>query len=96
VSLLRRWLGGGGDAERAPPRGDPSRVAEVLAVLASVEPAVRADGGRIDLVAVEGGRVQVRLSGACSHCHASDLTLQGVLEPRLRAALPWFEGLSAS
>lgn len=95
MSFLRRWLGRGED-ERAAPRGDPARVAEVLGVLAAVEPAIRADGGHIELLAVEDGWVHVRLSGACSHCHASDLTVQGVLEPRLRAALPWFEGLRAS
>ena len=95
MSFLRRWMGHApGDGVEA--RGDPLRVAEVRAVLVQIEPLVRADGGRIELLAVEAGRVLVRLSGACSHCHASDMTLRGVLEPRLRAALPWFEELRAS
>jgi len=94
MSWLARWLGRAPAEERAA-RGDAVRIAQVHAVLAGIEPLVAADGGRIELVAVEGGWVHVRLHGACAHCHSSDLTLQGALEPRLRAQLPWFEGLRA-
>lgn len=85
---LRRLLG----ASR-PARGDAARVAEVDAVLGDVAALVAADGGRIELRAVEGDEVVVALRGACETCSASDLTLQGLLEPRLRERLAWFGGL---
>lgn len=92
------WLGrllarGGSDHERPEPRGDALRLAQVAAVLLELEPLVAADGGRIDLLGVRGELVFVELRGACTNCSASDMTLDGVLEPRLRAALPWFAGL---
>lgn len=91
-----KWLDrvlGSARAEPAPARGDPARVAEVQRVLDQLAASIAADGGRVELTAVDGGQVTVRLQGACSHCGASDMTLQGAIEPRLRAALPWFERL---
>lgn len=75
------------------PEGDPVRVEAVLAVIDEIRPAVKADGGDIELVAVRGGQVEVLLKGACASCAASTLTLRGALEPRLRERLPWFQGL---
>jgi len=40
-------------------------VRRVEAVLAQVRPALQADGGDIELVAVEGQNARVRLKGAC-------------------------------
>ena len=85
---LRRLIGGAGA-----PHGDAQRVGQVEAVLHEIEALVAADGGRIELRAVEGDQVVVALRGACEHCYASDLTLQGLLEPRLRERLDWFAGL---
>lgn len=95
LTLLRRIFGGSAEATPTPPQGDPERVLEVEAVLQRLRPAFRADGGDIVLVAVEGGRVDVRLRGACSGCAASTLTLRGALEPALRERLAWFERLRA-
>ena len=95
MSWLERVLGGARGAQDAPPHGDPERVAAAREVLDELRPLVAADGGHIELVSVEGGWVSVRLRGACAHCHASDMTLRGALEPRLRARLPWFVGLRA-
>ncbi len=78
------------DADRPDPRGDALRLAEVEGVLEGIRPAIRADGGEVWLIAVEeAGVVRLRLEGACKSCHAQDMTLQGMLEPRLREALPW-------
>ena len=93
LSALWRRLAGRAAPEPEPARGDPERVAAVERVLADLRPAFRADGGDIRLVAVEGGRVLLDLHGACSTCQASVLTLRAAIEPRLRAELPWFEGL---
>lgn len=95
MSWLKRFLDAfRGDAD-APPAGDPERVAAVERVLAELRPAVALDGGDVRLVAVEDGWVVVRLEGACRSCYARSQTLDEALAPRLREALPWFEGLRA-
>ena len=75
--------------------GDPERVAEVEKVLNEVRPFLQADGGNIHLVSVEDDWVSVRLQGACSGCHASAMTLQQGVEPRLREACTWIKGVRA-
>ena len=47
-------------------------------VIAQVRPVVLADGGDIELVAVEGHRVKVRLSGCCTTCSMAAHTLGGI------------------
>lgn len=81
---------------RAPlARGDADEVSAVERVLAELRPALVADGGGIDLIAVDDGWVHVRLRGACTHCPAQASTLRGALEPRLRERLPFVRGLRA-
>jgi Fe-S cluster biogenesis protein NfuA len=95
MSWLDRFLGSFREAPAPAPRGDPERVAQVERVLAELRPAFEADGGDVQLVSVEGGWVEVRLRGACTSCHASALTLQGALEPKLREGLDWVAGVRA-
>lgn len=49
-----------------------------------IKPALKQDGGDIELVDVDGNRVQVKLQGACSSCSASQLTLKDFVEKKLR------------
>lgn len=62
----------------------------IEAVIEEIRPAVRADGGDVELVSFdpEEGRVELRLVGACHSCPHSLLTLKGGIEHRLRTALP--------
>jgi Fe-S cluster biogenesis protein NfuA len=62
----------------------------IEAVIEEIRPAVRADGGDVELVSFdpEEGRVEVRLVGACHGCPSSLLTLKGGIEHRLRSQLP--------
>ena len=97
MSWLGRFLG---RAEReagpeAAPRGDPIRIAEVTSVLDGLRPLLALDGGNVELVAVDDGWVSVRLLGACTKCHVSDMTVHGAIEPKLREELDWFAGLRA-
>jgi Fe-S cluster biogenesis protein NfuA len=47
---------------------------------AKIRPALQMDGGDIELVGVDGGKVKVRLQGACHGCPSAAMTLQmGVL-----------------
>ncbi|MGD2217468.1 MAG: NifU family protein [Gemmatimonadales bacterium] len=63
---------------------------KIEAVIDEIRPAVRADGGDVELVSYdpERGRVELRLVGACHSCPYSLLTLKGGIEHRLRNVLP--------
>ncbi len=49
-----------------------------------IGPALRTDGGDIELVEVRGRDVLVRLVGACASCPASQATIKGWVEAQLR------------
>ena len=67
---------------------DQTRVEEVLEM---IRPALRRDGGDIQLVGIEGGIVKVRLIGACSGCPSSTYTLKLGVERQLKAMIPEIE-----
>lgn len=54
----------------------------------TIRPALRADGGDIELVNVEDGIVKVRLKGACGGCPMSQLTLTRGVEQAIKKAVP--------
>lgn len=68
---------------------------EVQAVLDKIRPALQADGGDVELVAVEGGVVKVALQGACRGCPMSQLTLANGVERVLKQELPEVERVEA-
>lgn len=49
-----------------------------------IQPMLAADGGDIELVDVDGKRVMVSLHGRCSQCRASEVTIQNLVEKKLR------------
>jgi Fe-S cluster biogenesis protein NfuA len=63
---------------------------KIEAVIDEIRPAVRADGGDVELVDFDEdeGRVELRLVGACHTCPYSLLTLRAGIEHRLRIQLP--------
>jgi len=65
----------------------------VEAVLNRVRPFLNADGGDIELVAVEGNSVAVRLTGVCATCPSAHMTLHVGIETALREEIPDFETL---
>ncbi|MFH1845584.1 MAG: (2Fe-2S)-binding protein [bacterium] len=58
------------------------RIRELL--VNDVARALRTDGGDIELVAVSGKQIFVRLTGACAACRASEATIKGWVEHQLR------------
>ncbi len=54
---------------------------------AEVNPAVAAHRGRVTLVDVTDGRVQLRLEGGCQGCNLAQVTLRQGIEPMLRQRL---------
>jgi Fe-S cluster biogenesis protein NfuA len=61
---------------------------QVEAALEEVRPALRKDGGDVELVDVEEGVVRVRLLGACGGCPMAMMTLVGFVEERLKQRVP--------
>jgi Fe-S cluster biogenesis protein NfuA len=58
-------------------------------------PALALDGGGIDVVEVADGIASVRLTGACSGCPATILTIITGLEHELRKHVPEIEFIEA-
>ncbi|OGL44694.1 MAG: hypothetical protein A2W05_02025 [Candidatus Schekmanbacteria bacterium RBG_16_38_10] len=53
-----------------------------------IKPALRADGGDLELVDVKDGVVTVRLLGACAGCPSSQMTLKMGIERKLKEEVP--------
>jgi len=57
--------------------------------LKQIRPALQADGGDVEFVDVdENGEVKVRLTGACSGCPMSQMTLKQGVERLLKEQVP--------
>ncbi len=56
--------------------------------LDKIRPALRADGGDIELIDVVDGVVKVRLTGACGGCPMSQMTLKMGVEKVLKQQVP--------
>jgi len=69
------------------------RVEQVLAE--EIGPDLDLDGSAIEVLGVDAGVVQVRLSGACSGCPSTITTLIMGLEQELRERIPEIEYLEA-
>ena len=62
---------------------------KIEAALNKIRPMLQADGGNVELVAVEdGGIVKVRLQGACAGCPMSQMTLKNGIEKILKQEVP--------
>jgi len=73
--------------EAAAPRPRLTNIQKIAMIQEALEkeiaPALRADGGDVELIDVDGDRVQVALRGACADCPASKLTVKSVIEAKL-------------
>ncbi|NOY68389.1 MAG: NifU family protein [Deltaproteobacteria bacterium] len=61
---------------------------KVKKALDKIRPALQADGGDVELVAIEGSIVKVRLQGACAGCPMSQMTLKSGIERILKQEIP--------
>lgn len=72
---------------------DKSKVEEVLD---RIRPALRRDGGNVELVDItEDNVVRVKLQGACGHCPMSAMTLKGGIEAEMKRSLPEVKAVEA-
>jgi Fe-S cluster biogenesis protein NfuA len=60
------------------------------AALASIRPYVHSHGGKVEVLEARQGVVRLRMSGACSGCSASAVTLKEGIEEALRDRMPGF------
>ncbi len=63
--------------------------------LDKIRPALRADGGDVELVDVKDGVVTVRLTGACGSCPMSTMTLKMGVEQIIKEEVPEIKELIA-
>jgi len=62
---------------------------QVKAALENVRPMLQADGGDVEFVSVaDDGTVSVRLTGRCSGCPMSQMTLKNGIEGYLKKEIP--------
>ncbi len=63
--------------------------------LDTIRPALMADGGNVELVAIEDGIVKVRLRGACGTCPSALMTLKQGIEVRVKEDVPEIKEVEA-
>ncbi len=68
---------------------------KVEAALDKIRPALRADGGDVELVDVKDGVATVKLTGACGSCPMSAMTLQMGVERVIKEEVPEIKDLIA-
>jgi len=74
------------DAPPAPREASPATPTTAEEAIASfVRPLVEADGGGVELDAVEGSHVVVRLTRLCAGCPGAPYTIDGVIRPALES-----------
>ena len=60
---------------------------KVEEILNKIRPALKADGGDVELVDVKDGIVSVKLTGHCAGCPMSTMTLKNGIERMLKEEL---------
>jgi len=61
---------------------------QVEGVLDKIRPSLVRDGGNVELVGVNDGTVEVKLTGACAGCPMSTMTLKMGIEQILKQEIP--------
>jgi Fe-S cluster biogenesis protein NfuA len=67
----------------------------VQSALDDIRPQIQMDGGDVELVAVEGSTVKVRLVGHCAGCPMSQMTLKNGIEAHLKSVVPEVQKVEA-
>ena len=68
---------------------EPTNIVErIESSLDAIRPALREDGGDVEVVGFEDGVVQLRLLGACSACPISVMTVKHGIERRIKSTIP--------
>ena len=68
---------------------------QVEEFLKEIAKSLKADGGDIELVGIEGKVVKVRLKGACAGCPFSQMTIKNFVEKEMKKYIPEIEKVEA-
>ena len=75
-------------SEEKEPRPRLTNIQKITLITETIEreirPALQQDGGDIELIDVEGDRVLISFRGACAKCRIAQVTIQNVVQPKLR------------
>jgi Fe-S cluster biogenesis protein NfuA len=74
---------------------DESLYERVDRALDQIRPAIRMDGGDVELISVEEGIAKVRMMGACGGCPMSTMTLKMGIERAIRQKVPEIKAVEA-
>ncbi len=66
---------------------------QVEKALEDIRPMLMSDGGNVELVDVTDGVVKLRLTGACSGCPSSQVTLKMGIEQSLKEKVPGIQSV---
>ena len=87
IETVRREM----EKEAPPPKPEKKKLTNIQKIRMIEEtlgreiiPALKADGGDLDLIDIEGNKVLVALRGKCSFCPSSEFTLKQYVETKLR------------
>ena len=69
--------------------------ARVLDALQEVRPYLESHGGNVELLAIDGSAVRLRMQGSCSGCPSSAMTLKLAIENAIQKAAPEIEEVIA-
>jgi len=79
------------EKEAPPPKPEKKKLTNIQKIKLIEEtlgreiiPALKADGGDLDLIDIEGNKVLVALRGSCSFCPSAEITLKQYVETKLR------------
>ena len=61
------------------------RIRKIEEVLDVMRPTLKADGGDVELIDVDGNTVYVKMTGACSNCQMAAMTLGGIQQKLMEA-----------
>ena len=92
IEAILAKIGGEDEKKPAPPRPSVQRKMTNLQKIKLVQealereiiPPMRADGGDLELIDIDGNMVYVALRGTCSFCPSSEFTLKKYVEAKLR------------
>lgn len=68
---------------------------KVKAAIDQIRPQLQADGGDVELIAVENNIVKVRLVGHCAGCPMATMTLKQGIEAYVKKRVPEIEKVEA-
>jgi NifU-like protein len=87
IEKVRRGM----ETEAPPPKPERKKLTNIQKIKLIEEtlgreiiPALKADGGDLELIDVDGGKVYVALRGKCSFCPSSEFTLKQYVESKLK------------